>query len=161
MQIAILEKNPDGTSASTVAATVVGDTYQDLVETMRRHSPFLEAGTTVEYIAKVMGNIGIQFEPKDDAEADCKAFVRKLSSHGLVCFMMDSKLQVPPQLWEAILLVKDCGETNMFDVPQVARLMVKSGFTQESEWITVNAAKYTAMILGAGRPLGGKACVGK
>jgi len=161
MQIAILEKNPDGTSPPIVAATVVGDTYQDLVEAMRRHSPFLDAGTTVEYIAKVMGNIGMQLEPKGDAESDCKAFVRKLTSHGLVCFVMGCESQVPPQLWEAILLVRDCGETNMFDVPQVSRLMTEKGYTQESEWITTNAAKYTAMILGAGRPLGGKACVGK
>ena len=66
-----------------------------------------------------MGNIGMQLEPKGDAEADCKAFMRKLSSHGLVCFMMDCESQVPPQFTDRL--------KGWVDDPEIIRRCVSTG----------------------------------
>lgn len=110
-----------------------------------------------------MDDLQLELQLEDDGEIQARKFIRSLTSRGLVAFCMDlGSGEIPDRLWEAILLIRDTGATNMFDYPVVAGLMKECGYVPEGDWVLANAAKYVELIFGNALGAKDKAeCVGK
>lgn len=52
------------------------------------------------------------------------------------------------KLREAVLAVRDCGTTNMFDLPKVAELAETFGYEEEATWLRdrKNQKTYSALL---------------
>ena len=84
---------------------------------------------------------------KGDPEDQARTFIRHLAGRGLVAFLVSTDEEVPSQIWEAILQIRDSGLTNMFDYLQVAHLMEQSGYKIEAAWVNDHPGQYGQMIV--------------
>lgn len=162
MKIVVLENNTLENKPAETGNVIEGETYAELVQALQISSPFVGADSPDQYIEAILLRMNSPLMLKGDSEDQARTFIRHLAGSGLVGFMVSTEEEVPPQLWEAILLVRDRGETNMFDYPQVAHWMTEYGYKLEAEWVQNNPGQYGQMILGVGRPLGeNKSCADK
>jgi hypothetical protein len=47
----------------------------------------------------------------------------------------DEQAKIPDQVLEGLEFVRASGEVNMFDLPRVAQLALRAGYTQTADWI--------------------------
>ncbi len=53
-----------------------------------------------------------------------------------------TKIQVPKEVLDGLLAVRDSGLTNMFDRPVVSRLARRMGFRKTARWIETHRKEY-------------------
>jgi hypothetical protein len=53
-----------------------------------------------------------------------------------------SKVQVPQDVFDGIVAVRDSGLTNMLDRPMVARLAARMGFEATASWVRTHTKDY-------------------
>ena len=146
----IIRENPTGNQPHTETGAIIeGKHYADLVATLMVHSPFMGASTAANYMDKVLQGLGSTISLVGDAEAHCRQFIRHLASKGLIgfCYVAGPD-EFPDRLWEAILLIRDTGATNMLDYPVVASFMKECGYSNESKWVIENRNRYVELIFG-------------
>lgn len=156
MKIVVLENNTLENKPAEIGNVIEGETYVELVQALQISSPFMEADSADRYMESILLRMNSPLLLKGDPEHQARIFIRHLAGCGLVGFLVSADEEVPPQLWEAILQIRDSGLTNMFDYLQVAHLMEQSGYKLEAAWVNDHPGKYGEMILGVGRPLGGE-----
>lgn len=151
MKILILEKNTLGDKPPETGAVLEGKTYTDLVATLSLLAPFVGANSPQEYMGRVLQGIRAPIHLNGDLEEQSRRFIRYLGTRGLIgfCVIENSESdELPEKLWEAILLVRDSGETNMLVYTEVARLMEAQGYKLESQWVLQNRVRYFELIIG-------------
>ena len=163
MRIVILGKPEHNLPEPQSGAIVEGKTYLELVQRLNAFSPFLQCQTEEQYMERILDDLQLELKLEDEGEIKARKFIRSLASRGLVAFCMDlGSGEIPDRLWEAILLIRDTGATNMFDYPVVAGLMKECGYVPEGDWVLANAAKYVELIFGNALGAKDKAeCAGK
>ena len=160
MKIVVLENNTLENKPAEIGNVIEGETYVELVQALQISSPFMGADSADRYMESILLRMNSPLLLKGDPEQQAKIFIRHLAGRGLVAFMVSTEEEVPPQIWEAILQIRDSGLTNMFDYQQVAHLMEQAGYKLEAVWVNDHPGQYGQMILGVGRPLGeDKLCV--
>lgn len=151
MKILILEKNTLGDRPPETGAVIEGKTYTDLVASLSMLAPFLGANSPQAYMERVLQGLNASISLEGDLEEQSRRFIRYLGTRGLIGFCVMDKAktdELPEKLWEAILLVRDSGETNMLVYTEVARLMELQGYKLEAEWVLQNRVRYFELIIG-------------
>lgn len=147
MKIMIMERNIHQ-GLPEKASVIEGKCYSDLVRALQVLSPFM-GDTPQEYMAQVFKGLRFKIALSGDLEEQGRLFVRTLAQKGLVGFVVENvNPELPENIWEAILLIRETGLTNMFDYPKVAELMNECGYKIESEWVLQNRVRYMELIFG-------------
>ncbi|MHB9036349.1 MAG: DUF5049 domain-containing protein [Armatimonadota bacterium] len=57
--------------------------------------------------------------------------------------MQPDRVSVPNIVMDGILAVRNCGRTNMLDLPEVVRLAIEMGFIDAAVWIENERSLYS------------------
>lgn len=148
MKIIIMERNTVDRALPDTALAVEGENFKEIVEALQVQSPFM-GSSPEEYMQQVLQKLNFEINFTGNLENQCKQFVRGLARRGLIGFLVENKNAIQPKrMWEAILLIRDSGETNMFDYPKVAELMATRGYETESQWVLNHRVQYMELVFG-------------